>query len=795
MESPHRHPRGGKRSPQIVKSWQIEESRVYLRCPETILEVTVYDDRMIRFRFSPDGFFEDDFSYATILEADSEEEAVSFEFLELADEFRLSTAELLIHISKTLHIKIFDQQGQLINEDERGFHWEPFQERGGNIVYCNKKIQKQESFFGLGDKSSRLNLRGMRYETWGSDAHGFEQTRDPLYKNIPFFLGLHSGIGYGIFFDNSFRTRFDFGHDRGDVCTFWSIGGDMNYYFFYGPELTKVVESYAKLTGVPELPPKWSLGYHQSKWSYFPEKEVKAIAQEMREHQIPCDAIHLDIDYMNGYRCFTWDESRFSDPKRFVSEMEIDGFKTVTILDPGIKIDREYEVYQTGIEGGHFCRRADGPLLRGEVWPGVCHFPDFTNPAAREWWADLIAEFSQSGVHGIWNDMNEPALLDIGTFPDDTRHAYDGHLCSHRKAHNVYGMQMARASYHGMKKGMFPRRPFALTRSGYAGLQRYAAVWTGDNLSSWEHLWIASIQVQRLSISGVSFAGSDVGGFIGDSNGELLARWMQLSVLHPFFRNHASGEFISQEPWAFGEPYTSAIRKAIQLRYQLLPYLYTVFWRHTQSGTPMIRPLCFLDQENPETYYRMEEFSLGNDLLACPISAPMAEGRLIYLPKGDWYNYWTDELVAGRQECWVDAPLDRFPLFVRAGAVLPHYPAMQFTNQEVIESLDLHVYYVVGTQSSELYEDTGDFYDYQQGNFHIRVFILRGEDKQLNLRQLNQGRYNSSYKTFQFHLHGLPSRPASIIADGEDVPFFPSDDQMTYELQVDKDFQEISIEW
>ncbi|MEL6853030.1 MAG: TIM-barrel domain-containing protein, partial [Bacteroidota bacterium] len=485
MEVSRHHSRSRKRSPQLVQSWKQEENQFFFYCPETILLVTICDAHILRFRFCPEGWFEDDFSYALPEEKVEVPDHLNFELQEVDGQYHLITSKLTCKITKSLHISIFNANGVLISEDERGFHWERHPTLGGNIVYSSKKIQEQENFYGLGDKPERFNLRGLRFENWGSDTYGFEKTSDPLYKNIPFFMGLHHGLGYGIFFDNSFRTRFDFGHERSDVCSFWSKGGEMNYYFIYGPNLINVVEGYAQITGKPEMPPMWALGYHQSKWSYYPEETVKSIGKELREYQIPCDALHIDIDYMDGFRCFTWDHTRFPDPRRMIAEMENEGFKTVVILDPGIKIDREYFAYKEGIENGYFCRRADGPLMQGNVWPGMCHFPDFTSPEVREWWAGLFEEFMKSGVHGVWNDMNEPALIDDGTFPQDTRHAYDGHYCSHRKAHNVYGMQMSRATYHGLKKNSFPRRPFALTRSTYAGGQRYAAVWTGDNLASW----------------------------------------------------------------------------------------------------------------------------------------------------------------------------------------------------------------------------------------------------------------------------------------------------------------------
>lgn len=786
----------GQRSPQLVEAWEQDGSRFLLYCPQIILEVSVYDDQIVRFRYSVDGFFEDDFSYAISQQGKMPEPDCAFDLQEVGDEFHLTTRKLRVRISRTLHITILNADGEVILEDERGFYWEPNIEYGGQHVFCSKKIHEGEAFYGLGDKPKRLNLRGLRLETWGSDTYGFERNTDPLYKNISFYQGLVDGKGYGVFFDNSFRTHFDFGHERGDICTFWAPGGEMNYYFIYGPELTQVLEGYHQLTGKPELPPLWALGYHQSRWSYQPENRVKEIAREFRERKIPCDSIHIDIEYMDGFRCFTWDEHRFPDPRRLAAELEADGFRTVAILDPGIKIDRKYFAYQDGIEEGHFCRRADGPLMQGSVWPGPCHFPDFTDPEVRVWWGKLVKDFLlTSGIHGIWNDMNEPAVLELGTFPEDTRHDYDGHPCSHRKAHNVYGMQMARASYHGMKDAVFPNRPFALSRSGYAGLQRYAATWTGDNVSSWEHLWMANLQCQRLSISGISFCGSDIGGFIGNCHGELLVRWTQLGAFHPFFRNHTSQDYSFQEPWVYGEPYTSAIKKAIELRYQLLPYIYTTFQRHVEYGTPVILPLVFIDQKDYQTHNRMDEFGVGPHLLICPVLGRGEDGRRMYLPEGRWYNYWTDEKHEGRIEFFVNAPLDEIPIFIRAGATIPHYPVMNHVGEKEIEVLDLHLYYDKGPVSSELYEDAGDYYEHEQGNFRLRTFTLHGENGSNTIHQRTKGRYNSEYSSFRFHLHGWPNLPTEITVDKEAVEFekVNSDKPRTFVFEVDKNFEEIII--
>ena len=291
-------------------------------------------------------------------------------------------------------------------------------------------------------------------------------------------MGLKEGIGYGIFFDNSFRSHFDFAAERSEVTSFWAQGGEMNYYFIYGPGLLDVARSYTKLTGTPELPPLWAFGYHQCRWSYYPEIKLREVARGFRERAIPCDALYLDIDYMDGYRCFTWNKDHFPNPRKMVSELAEKGFKTVVIIDPGIKIDLDNDICNEGIDKGYFLKRQDGPFVRGRVWPGECFFPDFTHPDVREWWARLYLDLiRKDGVRGVWNDMNEPATFDLEgrTLYEDVRHDYDGHPCSHRKAHNVYGMQMSRASYEGVKRYSYPYRPFLITRATYSGGQRFAS--------------------------------------------------------------------------------------------------------------------------------------------------------------------------------------------------------------------------------------------------------------------------------------------------------------------------------
>ncbi len=779
--------------PDFVQKWWRENNSFFFKCSKTCLRVNVCSDKVIRFTYAAYGRFERDFSYSYAHEY--REKVESLEIVEESEQFVLSTAHLQVVISKhRLLVKILNKEGRVLQEDEKGYHWEDHRQAGGEIVMMSKKLQSGEHFFGLGDKPANMDLRGKRFQLWGKDTYGFQKGADPLYKNIPFFMGLHHKTAYGIFFDNSFRTFFDFGFERKNVYSYWAEGGDMNYYFIYGPTLMNVAETYADMCGKPEMPPLWALGYHQCKWSYYPEKLVRDICKEFRDRKIPCDAIYLDIDYMDGFRCFTWNKEYFPNPRKMISDLAKDGFKTIVIIDPGIKVDPEYWVYQEAIEKDYFCKRMDGPLMKGAVWPGECNFPDFTNPEVREWWADLFEGLIKDDkIKGIWNDMNEPAVFEIETFPDDVRHDYDGDPCSHRKAHNVYGMQMARATYEGVKKYSYPDRPFVITRSCYSGIQRYSSVWTGDNVASWEHLNLANYMCQRLSISGVSFAGSDIGGFIHTPSGELYARWIQLGIFHPFCRTHSSGDHGDQEPWSFGKETEDVVRKFIEFRYTLLPYIYTTFYQNYKYGTPMLRPLVFIDQDDTETYFRQDEFMMGDHLLVCPVTQEEADGRWLYLPQGKWYYYWDDEVFHGGMEVWAEADLNRIPLFVKAGAVIPHYPKMQYVGEVEVKELILHAYFHSKPYKSVLYEDAGDGYGYEKGEANLRTYKTTGNENNFVLMQSIEGSYKSKYSKFDLTVHGIPFEVKEILVDNEPVPFTYDQEAHKVRLKVKADFQRLAI--
>ena len=778
--------------PGRIVDWEKVGDKFLFHAERASLEVTVISADIFKFRYANSGIFENDFSYAIDSEYSFEKEEHFFS--ETKVNFIIRTSRIKCYIKKeNLKTKITDLKDHVILKDEKGYHWEEEKKHGGNIVFTTQEMHKDECFFGLGDKSGHLNLRGTRSELWGTDCYGYGADTDPVYKNIPFYMGLQNNVGYGVFFDNTFRSFFDFGYERKNVSSFWAQGGEMRYYFIAGPSLINVVERYAMLTGRPKLPPKWSLGYHQSKWSYYPESVVRDLANQFREKRIPCDVIHLDIDYMDGFRCFTWDKKRFPDPEKMMRDLSDQGFKSVVIIDPGIKVDKDYFVYKQGVENGYFCTRPDGPLLKGSVWPGECHFPDFTSKRVRKWWANLYEGLIEDGVAGVWNDMNEPAVFEEGTFPFDVRHDFDGHPCSHRKAHNIYGSLMAQATYEGQKKFLKNKRPFTITRSAYAGVQRFASVWTGDNVASWEHLKIANKQCQRLNLSGISFAGSDVGGFIGSPNAELYTRWIQMAVFHPFFRTHSSGDHGDKEPWIFGDETTDIVRKFIEMRYELLPYIYSTFWQNVERGTPMLRSLVLFAQDDPESFYRQEEFCLGDNIMLCPISKEGVDGRRVYFPKGEWYNFWTDELIIGGGEMFAKVALDELPMFVKSGAVIPMQPAMQYVDEFDFDQFTLHVYNTNEQNTSELYEDAGEGNEYASGACSLKKFTSDRSENKFELTQSIDGDFETNYSVYKVILHGFDSTINSINVDGTEFKEKISQNDNVISLIIPKDFEKFVI--
>lgn len=774
-----------------VAAYQKEGNSYILTDGKARVELKVVTDDIIRVRLAPQGAFLDDFSYAVIA---PEHSTHGHAFIEDDNYYSIRTSTLICRVNKKDFLVSFsDIEGKLMNSDYAPMHWEESPDFGGYYVYCTKKAFSDEVFFGCGDKASHLNLRGRRIRNWNSDTYSFSFNQDPLYKSIPFYLGVTGGDSYGIFFDNTFKTYFDFAAEHNDQTSFWSEGGELQYYYIHGPKMIDVVKRYHQLTGTHFMPPLWAIGYHQCRWSYYPEKKVLDIAAEFRKREIPCDALYLDIDYMDGYRCFTWNKKYFPDPKQMIKDLAANGFKTVVMIDPGIKVDEDYWVFKEGHDNKYFCRRGDDYFMEGFVWPGRCQFPDYTNPEVREWWGTLYKGLVEDGVAGFWNDMNEPAVFGRGTFPEDVRHNYDGHRGSHRKAHNIYGMQMVRATYEGLLKLYKNRRPFTITRAAYSGTQRYASVWTGDNIATWEHLRIGTLQLQRLSMSGLSFCGTDIGGFTGNPDGELYTRWMQFGVFSPFMRVHSAGDTRDREPWSFGPEWETICKKFIQLRYKLMPYIYSVFWQQHKYGLPILRPISMLEQEVYKNLLREEEFAFGDKLLISPVLNPGQSNKIVYLPKGEWYYYFNNEVYHGSQEIDISTPIDEMPIFILGGTVLPEYPVMQYTDEKKIESLKLVVYYADGEHRSYAYTDHGDTFAYQQDVYLEKRFKQISTSNRVTILQQRDGLYTERYDTYKIYLVGLPFVWTIAEVDGVRLAIHLDEEGKQF-IIVENDFKKLILE-
>lgn len=671
----------------------------------------------------------------------------------------LSTDSVVCRIYHDFMIDFYDREGSLLCADYRGQRKPRFEPKASFIelarleghdvndtgiqnypVQCVKQLDEADCIYGLGDKTGVLNKRYYEYENWNSDIPDpHEDCFKSLYKSIPFFITLKSNGVYGIFYDNTFKSYFNFGKENHQYYSFGSDGGNLDYYFIGGDSMPDILENYTYLTGRMPLPQKWVLGYHQSRWGYDSEETFRELAAKLRQLRIPCDALHFDIDYMERYKVFTWNRERYHDAEALLADLKKQGIKAVTILDPGVKVEKDYPMYEEGIENGFFAKSPDGSVYVNTVWPGDAVYPDFGSPAVRQWWGEHLRFYTSLGVGGIWNDMNEPASFN-GPLPDDVIFTDEDRTSTHAEMHNVYGHNMAKATYHGWKT-LTGKRPFVITRACYGGSQKYTTAWTGDNQSLWTHLRMAIPQQCNLGLSGMAFVGTDIGGFGADTTPELLIRWVQAGCFSPLFRNHCAIGSMNQEPWLFGEETLDIYRKYVNLRYTLLPYFYDLCRECEQTGLPILRPLV-LHYEKDEAVRNMnDEFLVGGHLLVAPVVEQGARKRLVYLPEGDWYDYWSSGAgklrhYRGKQYYIVDAPLDVCPIFVKAGTILPKSPAQMYVGEIADPELILDVY--PGEGSYVHYHDNEEDFAYRDGAYHEYLFKTDGTGS-LQITKLHEG--------------------------------------------------------
>jgi alpha-glucosidase len=716
-----------------------------LLCDNALIGLQFFTDSLFRVKLSRTDTL--DMTFGPMIEPGFSDLALDVVVEETDTTFTFRTARLQVLVDrKPFRLTVLDAQGRILNQDAaHGLGWTE-----KNATYC-VKVNQGENFYGFGEKSGYLNKKGTRQTMWNTDVYApHNEEISALYQSIPFFLGMKDETVYGLFLDNPGKTEFFL--NEGDTYRFTAETGEMDYYFFYGPTMKDVISQYTSLTGRMPLPPKWAIGYHQSRYSYETDQEVRALAETFRSKEIPCDVIYLDIHYMDEYRVFTWHPTRFPNAKKLLADLREQGFRVVPIVDPGVKKDPKYIVYQEGITCDYFCKYIEGQLYTGQVWPGESAFPDFTERSVREWWGEKHQEFIALGIHGIWNDMNEPAIFnETKTMDLDVIHKNDGDPKTHGELHNLYGLYMSMATYEGLKKLLNGKRPFVLTRAGYAGIQKYAAVWTGDNRSFWEHLQMSIPMILNMGLSGIAFAGADVGGFAHDANAELTTRWTQVGAFLPYFRNHSAIGFARQEPWAFGQPYESIIKKYIDLRYHFLPHLYTLFHEASTTGLPVVRPLLLEYPADKRTANLNDQFLFGANILIAPILQPDTTHRAVYLPEGEWVNYETGETHAGGQHILAAADLDSMPIFLKSGTIYAGGSPIQHTGEQ--QEITFHVYRGDGTYT--YYEDNGETFDYQTGAYNqLRLEQqTAGNTTTVTWHYIHQG-YDGGlgdYLTFAFH--------------------------------------------
>ncbi|WP_052410394.1 glycoside hydrolase family 31 protein [Paenibacillus durus] len=718
--------------------------------------------------------------FASVGIAKTDWKAPKFTVTEDDKKIVLKSDSLTVDINKSpFGIKYLDKDGNVINEDaEQGVGYE------NGKPYVFKKTEKNEDFYGFGQKTTGLNHRGQKIGVWNR-----ENLPEPISKytfsSVPFFIGLKGDKAYGILFDNTYRSYYDMAAESDDYYYFWADGGKLTYYFINGPEMKDIVNRYTDLTGKMQMPPEWAMGFHQSAWGYH-QKDIEQVAQTYRQKNIPIDGVMLDIEWMDDYKNFYFGE-KFPDPDGMNKKLKDAGFHYTSIIDPAIRVpdpgQPEYIPYTEGTQKDLWVKNPDGTNYLGKVWPwGVPSksvFPNFMKQETRDWWAKWHKPVFDKGADGIWNDMNEPAnfsTVDYWTLPLDRIFETDnGEKVTHEEAHNVYAHTEAQATDQAFKTNKPNVRPFILTRASFTGTQRYAtATWTGDNWSRWEMLRISIFQDANVGLTGMAMVGNDIGGFAKKpyegvvATPELFARWVQVGAFYPFSRDHYNNDGKSpmetdaaqslkwgrQEPWQFGKEVEDISRKYISMRYELMPYLYNAFKDAHEKGNLIFQPLVYQFQQDQKTHDIQDQFMFGQSLMMAPIVYQGATSRDVYLPAGaDWVDYWTGQEYKGGQTIHKDADLGTLPIYVKQDSIIPRREVQQHSGEKKLTNLILDSY-VKDSASYSFYEDDAKTEDYTRGEFNITDFSVDQKGNHIEFSQNKQTQnYASDIQSYTLKLH------------------------------------------
>jgi alpha-glucosidase len=736
------------------------------------LQITVYSDDLVRFRFLPGVSAPPERGWLYDLSGFSGPQAFALE-QDDASVLAFKTKALRFRVDETCKPEITDLSGRVL--------WKTFDafSSDGKTASISRTLPTLERIYGLGEKTGAGNRRGRRLTNWNSDPawilpeKRYTPTTDPIYQSHPFYLSVNEGKSAGAYLASSFRSVFDLGATKTDRVTIQVDDETIDLFVFAGPTPQDVVATYTKLVGRSPLPPRYSLGFHQARWSYTPDARVRTIANEFRTRKLPADAVWLDIDYMDGYRSFTFHPENFATPKALTAELGALGFRTITILDPGIKYDpgAGYGAYDRGVAANAFIKDAQGALVQRKCWPEWAVFPDFSGKPGRDYWASEVSQFlTTSGVSALWIDMNEPAVFHEEGFSNEAPVDGEGTSTTFAEIRNLYGSLMAQATYAGSIAARPEERPFILTRAGFSGVQKYAAVWTGDAESTWETVAMLPAQLVGMSVSGIAMVGSDVGGFTGAQSPEMYGRWFEIGTFSPFFRGHVMKEkdgkaTPDQEPWSFGTEIESAAQKLLALRYSLIPYWEQQLIAHERDGTPVLRPVWWDAPSDPQSLVREDEWWVGPSLLVAPVTKAGVTTHEVYLPPGHFIDFHTGALLDGGKTITTQAPIGRVPMYVRAGAIMPMQSAREHTDQAAPADTRFIDVFAGADGNTELHEDDGKSFAYRKDGFaRTRVSVQTNNESTTIALEARSGAYVPKTRTLGVRLHGVGNGSATLDA-------------------------------
>lgn len=764
-------------TPGNCLSYTAQGNKAIFNCENNMkVQLEQVSSGILKIWYDQDNFKRNNESFAVIKKGD---ESSNLNISEQPGSYEIYTGDLIVRIIKSpFQVRIFDKYQKLLMEDfqNRGFEKDSLKMSG------YKTLRPGERIYGLGEKNGSINRVGNRFKMWNSDKPCYEVNEDPLYKSIPFFM---SSAGYGIFFDNTYKTEYDFGKEAENYYSFSAPGGEMIYYFIFGPTYKQIIGRYMELTGKPIMPPAWALGFSQCRGMLTNEKLTREIAKGYRDRQIPCDIIYQDIGWTQNLQDFEWRKGNYDDPIKMLADLKKDGFKVIVSQDPVISKSGKKQWHEAD-SLGYFATDVRNGKTYDMPWPwgGNCGVVDFTKPEVADWWGTYQQKVIDNGVRGFWTDMGEPAWSN----EESTDRLFMKHyLGMHNEIHNVYGLTWDKVVTEQFEKRNPNKRIFQMTRAAYAGLQRYTFGWSGDTgdgnnvLDGWKKLENQIPVALSAGMGGIPFWSCDISGYCGDikdydAMSELYVRWLQFGAFNPLSRIHHEGNN-AVEPWLFGHEAEEICKKAIELKYQLFPYIYTYAREAHDTGLPIMRALMLEYPNDPETFNLNSEFMFGKELIVAPVMEQGAVSKKVYLPEGEWFDFnHPQKSYHGKQ--WIDFPvsLETTPVFVRRGAVIPMIPVMQYIHEKTDYPLIIHIFpeTVNKKASFELYEDDGETNNYKQDMFVSRNITCKTYPEKYSLRmeQKVSDNYMFVERAMIYKLH-LDKSPVSVISGTQKIKKVP----------------------